>query len=120
MKYNAAMPEESTQWQTKETRQGVFDGYSIMGIKYENPGSFAVGWHMTVWRVEPMDPIHGYWVERGNFHSATMHLFYNYTPTNFIQIYHPPITEHLELAERKAVLKAIEEWKLPLLVGDRE
>lgn len=103
------LEKSSTQWQSKGSRKGVFDGYALMGIKYENAGSFEIGWHITAWRTT-IDPIHAYWVAGENFYSATIHLFYKGSPINVIEIYHPPITERIELAERNAVLKAIEEW----------
>jgi hypothetical protein len=57
-----------------------------------------------------VDPIHGYWVAGKNFYPASIHLSYKGSRTNLIEVHHPPITEHIEAAERKAVLKAITEW----------
>lgn len=99
---------EITQWRPVENHKGVFDDYTVMGRKFEN-ASFEIGWDITAWR-KSIDPIHGYWVARGNFYSATFHMGYKGTPLNVIDIFQPPITESIEPAERKAVLKAIDEW----------
>ncbi|SRR5713226_1294544 len=104
-----AMPEELMQWQTKESRKGVFDDYTVMGTKFENASSFEIVWHITASRNIAIDPIHDheYWVAGKNFYSA---IFHTGTPFNLIQIHQPHITENIELAEREAVLKAITEW----------
>jgi hypothetical protein len=101
--------QESTQWVTKDNRKGVFDDYTVMGLKYENPGSFEIGWHITAWKTG-FNPTHDYWVAGKDFYSVSIHLFYKGSPINVIEIYHPPITGHIEVAERNAVLKAISEW----------
>jgi hypothetical protein len=43
--------QESTQWQTKDNRKGVFDDYTVMGFKYQNPDA-EIGWHITTSRIE--------------------------------------------------------------------
>jgi len=103
------MPEEWTQWQTKDNRKGVFVEYTIMGFKCENPNG-EVGWHITAWLSAGFESSHDYWVAGKNFYSVAIHYFYKGTPINLFQIYLPHITEHIAADERKAVLKAIAEW----------
>jgi hypothetical protein len=93
--YNATMPGQSTEFQYKGTEQFVVDGYHMTVMWYENPSA----WDVQVWGI---DPIHRYWVERGNFYPATINLS--------SKVCLPHITETIEPAERKAVLKAIDEW----------
>jgi len=100
--------QQSTQWQTKDNRKGVFGDYTVMGFKFENPDG-ELGWHITAWR-DGIDPIHDYWVAGKDFYSVAIHYFYKGSPINVIEIYRPAITEHIESAERKVVLEAISEW----------
>ncbi len=102
-----AMPEESTQWRSIEQRKGVFDDHTIMGTKLENPSSFEIGWKIAVSRNTTLDPLHEYWVVNGLFYRDRSDLFDHTIKTD-----QPHITETIEPAERKAVLKAIEEWTL--------
>jgi hypothetical protein len=104
------MEEGTTQWQTKDNRKGVFDNYTVLGFKFENPTRGEIGWHITAWRTG-FDPVHDYWVAGNKFHSASIHIFYKGTPHNLIEIYEPPITTGIEPSEREAVLKAIAEWE---------
>jgi hypothetical protein len=103
--------QESTQWQTKDNRKGVFDDYTVMGFKFQNPDG-EMGWHISASRTG-INPIHDYWVAGKDFYSVTIHYFYKGTPINLIEIYRPHINEHVDADERKAVLKAIAEWMLP-------
>jgi hypothetical protein len=97
------------QWQIKENRSGVFDGHTILGIKFESADG-EIGWQITAWLTE-VDPIHGYLVKNGNFYSASIQVFHMGTPVNIIEIYEPPITPQIEAAERRAVLHAIAAWE---------
>ena len=51
-----AMPEELMQWQAKGNHTGVFDGYTVIGIKFENDAG-AIGWKITPCRTG-VDPNH--------------------------------------------------------------
>jgi hypothetical protein len=103
------MPEELTQYQAKDSYKGVFDDYTIMGARFENASGVEIRWGITASRNLAIDPIHDheYWVAGENFYSA---IFHTGSPFRLIQIHQTPITENIELAERKAVLKAIAEW----------
>jgi hypothetical protein len=79
------------------------------------PVSFEVGWRITVSRTTTLDPLQEYWVVRGNFYSfRSPDIFYRMIVTD-----QPPITETIELAERKAVLEAIEEWGRPTPIVEK-
>jgi hypothetical protein len=89
-------------WQKKDDNgEGVFDGCALKGIKYENASSLEIGWVI-------IGIISGraFWVTGENFYSAPTF----YADGSRIEIHDSPITERIELAERKAVLKAIDEW----------
>ena len=97
------------QWQAKGNHTGVFDGYTVIGIKFENDAG-AIGWKITPCRTG-VDPNHDYWVAGENFYSFSIHYQYQRTAINLREIHDPPITESIDAAERKAVLKAIAEWE---------
>lgn len=40
--------QQSTQWQTKDNRKGVFGDYTVMAFKFENRDG-ELGWHITAW-----------------------------------------------------------------------
>jgi hypothetical protein len=103
------MEEQLTRWQTKDSRKGMFDDYTVMGFKLQNANS-EIGWHITSW-LSGFDPVHDFWVAGRNFHSVAIHYFYKGSPYNLIQIYEPPLTSGIEQAERDAVLKTIAEWE---------
>jgi hypothetical protein len=85
----------------------MVDDYTVIGFRYENPSSEVV-WDITGWETK-VPVIHHYWVAGKSFYSAAIH----FTPINFVEGYHPPpITENIDVAERKAVLKAIAEWNV--------
>src|ERR1035441_2016618 len=105
------MQEELTRWETKESHKGVFDGYTVMGFKYQM-ATGEVGWHITSW-LSGFDPVHDFWVSSRKFYSVSIHIFHKGTPYNLIQIFEPPITTGIEEAERNAVLKAIAAWEKP-------
>jgi hypothetical protein len=104
--------QEMTRWENKDRRRGELDSYTVMGVKFENASSFETGWHITSWR-SGFDPVHDYWVSHRQFYAVTIHYMYKSSPLNVIEIHQPPVTNQIDEAERKAVLKAIEEWTLP-------
>lgn len=100
------MRPQPSQWQNTETRRGEFDGYNIAGKKYENLVSLEISWHITV---SGINPAHRYWESHGEFHSVTIHCFTDQA-RDLIQISNLLIKETIELTERRAMLKAIDEW----------
>ncbi|MGA2425428.1 MAG: hypothetical protein ABSG07_15600 [Terriglobales bacterium] len=106
--YNAAMPEESRPWRlVGSSGKGEFDGYTVMAQKFENVSSFEIGWKIAVSRNTTLDPPHEYWVVNRRFYQDRSDLF-----SHTIEADYPHITESIEPSERKAVLKAIDEWTL--------
>jgi len=108
LEFGAHMQAGMTRWQTKDNRKGVFDRYTVMGFKFENPTG-EVGWHITSW-LSGFDPVHDYWVSSKTFCSVSIHFFYRGAPFKLIEIFEP-ITTGIEADERKAVLNAIAEWE---------
>jgi hypothetical protein len=101
-----------THWQPKENRKGEFDSYTVLGFKLGN-ATGQTAWRITTWKTSGFYPVHEYWVTGANFHSATIHIFYQGTHENLIEIHEPPITHAIVEDERKAVLMAIGEWETP-------
>lgn len=101
------MLDESTQWQTKDNRESVFDLYTLIGVKFKNAVTSEVGWFITV-RPTGNGLIHDYWVAVGDFYSITWHLS---SQINLIKLSQPPITKDIDADERKTVLNAIADWE---------
>jgi hypothetical protein len=93
-----------TGWRRGRVHRGAFNGYAVQAFKYVSPTG-AVGWQTTSWPMK--DPVHLFWVSGGEFYEADVRV-----ARTWGRIYQIDINERLDvdLAERKAVLEAIEAW----------
>jgi hypothetical protein len=94
-------------WKPIYRRTGTFEGYTVMGLRYEDPTG-EIGWHTTSWSNQHPDPVHDYWVAGNVFYSVSFHYFY-YGSNTRIEIFGPLFG--IDAGERSAVLTAISEWK---------
>jgi hypothetical protein len=100
------MAEDLIKLNVKARRTGIFNGYRLLGIKYQFPDGHTA-WAFESWEIDG-DLFKAYWVEDEEFHQVAIHSYYQMTSRTLVQKFAK--VEHIKDAEKQAMLEAITDW----------